>query len=198
VDDIDNVNDAQIISEEQQSGSITLADLCMENETIPKVGWAGGCASAATAVSIVRYDDLQNRAEFKDLLSKGKEITPRDIMAINIKLWQKPPYSISGIQILNTAEKQVTLGSSSRNMTAMNVTWTYQVVPRQAGIPPLLSGLYNSITPAVTQKAFTEYMVANDNNTAYVIGYLTYNTSAFLPPMPIRVIMDSFQPLKQT
>jgi len=191
----------ELADTEKQLGYSSIAVLCVESEATPAIGGDVDCNNTSGqtgAVRITRYVNLQDRPDVQSAVSASKQLIAKDILALNIKSWQEPPNAISNVRVLNTSQPYIIRASESgQNYAAINATFMFSQVPPQSGVPPLLQGLYNSLNPSYEFKEFGTYLLAPDGNTAYQIVWGVYaGTPVIGLPLPIRVIMSSFQPLR--
>ena len=194
----------RVVNSEEQLGYSVIAALCVESEAAPAIGGEVDCSNTSQqtgAVPITRYINLQDRSDVQAALSQGKQLTPRDILALDIKMWQESSNPGAKIRVLNISQPYIIRAAESgQNYTAINASTIYNSIPPQssAGAPPILQGPYNSLNPSYLVEDFAIYILAPDGNTAYEILWgtdVTTPTTTLEPPLPIRVIMQSFQPL---
>jgi plastocyanin len=184
VDDVDNASPSAQAAE-RTGGIGILATLCPQGDALPAIGGNYTCTSAeqSTAVRVMRFDELQARPEFTDIVQQNRNITTSDLFAFVIQ-FVGDTLGAQDFRVVNDTDITVNVVDSRTNQTvgraaAKYVDFTYNY---QDEFGRNIDGYESQLL-----------VLNNDFNTAYVVvPSLPLTTGVPQLSSEIMQVLDSF------
>jgi hypothetical protein len=186
-------------------GFDTVAIACLERNSLPAIGGTvtcevleepgGATVTTSADVQIYRFNNLQTKSEFANVIRQGKAIVPLDILPLHMAAIEKISNLVNGY---STSIHFRVESQQDMNVNVVTPAETPGAIPPATKtIPAKFVELVITVdTGIVTKdvKMFDLLVVSEDQNTGYALVSSRWSPTTTLDaPAPIQQIMTSFE-----